>query len=237
VCGQIVNIESGRVSKLADGLKGNVNLGGSYIRNAVDILSLNVGSRLTYKKQRHIGLFIANLQLLQANGNPLAQVGWLHGRYTLNTPTRFMPEVFSQVQFNPVQRIDYRLMNGLGTRVKALESDSLPVNLYVGALYVYEYEKLTEQANFQVNRASRLSTYLNLTVKPTPGANLTFTGYYQPKLDAWSDYRVSLDTRLQFAITTIVGFTFTFHLMYDHAPPPGLQHAFYDLSNQLTFTF
>jgi hypothetical protein len=236
-CGQIINIEAGRVSKLNDGLKGNVNFGGSYIRNAVDILSLNIGSRLTYKKHRHIGLFIANLQLLQANGNPLAQVGWLHARYAHDTRTPFMPEAFSQIQFNPVQRIDHRLMNGLGTRIKALESDSLPVNLYLGALIVQEYERLTEQAQFQVNRAFRLSSYVNLTVKPTPGANLTLTGYYQPKLDEWSDYRVSMDTRLQFAITTMVGFTFTFHLMYDNAPPPGLQHAFYDLSNQLTFTF
>ncbi len=231
---QIVNVESKRGNRTQEGLHGNVRLNFNLTRNTTDIISYGAQNNVQYLKNRHRLLLLTDLSRVRAADADFINNGYEHIRYNLEFGKKrhFAFEAFQQAQFNSVQKIRYRQLAGAGLRWNVVERDSL--KLWLGSLPMYEYEELTTDV---IERNFRQSSYLLLFFVLPSGLEFQTINYYQPKLDDWSDYRISHSSTLEFGLLEWLRFNVSFNLLYDSKPPVDIPDLIFTLKNGLTVEF
>ncbi len=233
--GQIVNVESLR--KVTDTSKwsGNISLDVSLIKNRNDIFKITNRAHLQYRNNRNLYLIVTNLNFQQLDSSKFVNSGTVHLRYNYKFRPKIAWEVFFQSQYDAVSNIDLRNLIGSGPRFKLGTSEKY--KFYMGTLVMYEYEKSTEILGTNVNRDARGSAYLSFSLYPSNQFSVVSTSYYQPKLNAFGDYRISNDTSLAFEIYKGLGFKSTFNLLFDAFPPTGVPRTQYTWTNGIVYTF
>ncbi|GAB4379292.1 MAG: hypothetical protein Kow0075_09770 [Salibacteraceae bacterium] len=229
---QIVNVESRRPGSTDEGLHGNITLSLDFTRNTADLLRYGNRSTIAYKKLRHRWLLLTDLERVKAGNSDFVNGGFEHVRYTyaLGESERFAFEAFQQAQFNSVQKINLRLLNGAGLRWNAIRSDSL--KLSIGSLPMYEYEETTEG----VQRNIRQSTYLLFFIA-LGGVEFQTINYFQPKVNDLRDYRISSSSKFEFHLWKGLRFNTTFDLLYDTQVPEGIPSLVFALKNGVAIEF
>lgn len=233
VIAQVVHTEKKRLQSTEDGWTGNLDVNFSLVQNTRRIVQLGNRINAQYQKEKHWLLLLNDLTLMQVNENALQNRGYQHVRYNYAVRPYLIPEGFAQVQYNQVWKINLRFLAGAGPRFRIVENDS--TRLYLGTLVMYEYEEAADRTEF--NRDVRLSSYVSGGIALQPWMELNHISYFQPKLNDWSDFRISTETSLQFSVTSRLKFKSTFELSYDARPPEGLQNTFYSWKNGLSFHF
>ncbi len=242
---QIVNTEELRFNVDEQKIVGLIDLNFGLTRNKAGMSirpGLDVRLELKNARSRWIGLAGYNLSRFTNLNRPGAlptnftNRGFAHLRYNYELSSKVTLEVFSQYQFDEIQEIDIRVLNGIGPRIQIAQSDS--AYLYLGALYMYEYEETSEDAeNIVYNKDSRLSSYISFGYQFNEFVNLTNVTYFQPNISDWDDYRITLKTVLSAGLNKWIAFNMTFNLVYDNRPPLTVPPAMYDLSTGLSFRF
>ena len=102
---------------------------------------------------------------------------------------------------------------------------------------MYEYEKASDITENRIHKDFRASTYLSFSIYPTETIGIISTSYYQPRLDALNDYRLSSTTSILFRIIENLAFKTTFIYNYDAYPVVTIPKSQYELTNGLLFTF
>ena len=212
--GQVVNIESLRSFADSNGFHGIINLNMDYRRNTRDLLNLTNNVSLKYQKQRHIFLLLNTLDFQLANSVVLEQTSFVHVRYNYRQSESLSYEVFWQYQRNVPLRIDPRVLVGLGPRFMLIREEKFKANL--GVLGMFEYDD--EANNDIIHRDFRFSGYLTLAYLGGDNFNWTNFVYYQPRIDYLNDYRVNLETQLQWVIFKGFSFVTTLNFKYDSFP-------------------
>lgn len=214
VRGQVVNIESLRSFADSSGFHGAENLNVDYRRNTRELLTLTNNLSLKYQTKRHIFLLLNTIDVQLANSVVLEQTSFVHFRYNFKQGERLYYEVFWQYQRNIPLKIDPRILVGVGPRIILSDKEKFRTNL--GLLGMFEYDD--EAGNDILHRDFRLSAYLTLGYKGGDRFSWMNFVYYQPRLDYFNDYRVNLETQMQWVIFKGLTFVTTLNFKYDSFP-------------------
>ncbi len=213
MCAQIVNIESLRNDNDTSAFKGIENFNANYKQNTRELFTLNNQLAIQIKKAKNSWLLLNNVDVELAQGQSLEQNLLFHARYNRRLSQKFDAEVYSQYQKNVPLKISDRVLLGAGVRWAIQKKEKAKVTYGLSTLYEYEREMI----NPIIHNAVRLSNYLSLTLqsKKTSWSSVV---YYQPRIDWWEDYRVSLQTKLELKFNADWSFTSNLSFNIDSKP-------------------
>ena len=242
---QIVNTEELRFNATDKSFIGLVDVSFAVVRNKAGV-SLRPGADLRFEwtkgKTRWMTLGgyklsrFTNLNRPGALPTNFTNKGFLHFRYNRQLSQKVTWEIFSQAQFDEIQEIDVRLLNGMGPRFELAASDS--TSLYFGVLYMYEYEETSDEPEIiTYNKDNRLSSYISLNHQFNEFVGFSNITYFQPNLSDFADYRISVKTLFtaRFSKTTALNIKIDF--VYDNRPPETVPEAMFDMSTGLSVVF
>lgn len=234
---QVTNVESKRLKTDTTGWAGEVNTGFKFVREVGNVLSSNTDLRAQYKTKKDLYLALAEYNWSGARGQTFTHNAYVHLRYNRKLkPSWLRWEVFSQAQFNKITRINHRILTGTGPRFKLLGRD-LGV-IYFGSLYMFEHSKeLDADDNHVFRNEHRLSTYLSYSIFPADPISIVSTTYYQPRFNAWRDFRVSHVSELRFQVMKRLVLSMVYKLNYDADPAVGISKITQSFENKIGVTF
>lgn len=231
---QIVNIENQRLNAKQDGWTGTFDLNFTIIKNINLLTQFGNRNRLNYHMDQNNWMLLTDFGLIKSNGSDLINTGFMHLRYSRNLrkfPKVYL-EAFSQAQYNKIQNVDLRLLNGGGARFEVVKLDSFALNM--GPFLMYEFERQTDGI---INQTARYSVFFSLDYQFSKTTGVNTITYYQPDFLSPSDFRISSETSLRFVITKKVSFKVVYNLFYDTYPPDGIPTTSYYLNNAIAIKF
>ena len=234
VFGQILNVESLRKVTDTSGLSGSIAADFALKRNVNDFTVFGTDIHLQHKMNQHLVLFKNDFDFLKIEGEDLSNSGISHLRYNNRFHPEISWEVFGQLQYNKVSKINFRGLLGTGPRFKVTSSEKY--KFYLGTLLMYEQEELNDDIT-PLQRKFRASTYLSFSMYPTDRITIVSTTYYQPLLNAFDDYRISSQSSLVVELFKSFALKTSYTFIYDASPAVGIQNSQYDFSTGLVYTF
>lgn len=230
---QVINIEGKRFLNDTNGWVGNADFTFNVIQNTQQVLSFSNTLRIQYQKNKSRFILLNDLNFIKAGNTNFVNSGYQHFRYNYKIDQHVTMEAFTQTQYNPVLKLDFRYLLGAGPRIKVLKKENAKV--YFAALYMYEYDDIV---NDDVNLYEhRLSSYLTFTFGLFKTVEITSTTFYQPNLENTNDYRIANDSGLEIHINKHLNFKSTFNLLYDTYQPKGIPELVYSFRNGLSIKF
>src|SRR5687768_5331685 len=210
---QIVNIERRRISTDTSGWFGSAVASFSGSKSTKSILAVASTTLLEYKSRstKDLWLLITELSLVKSASEKFSNSGFGHLRYNRKLGNVVRWELFTQIQYNSLTKIDQRILGGTGFRFKLTPYEE--AKFYLGIAYMFEYEKLLEPELY--HKDHRASSYFSFTLLPTETVSLMSTLYVQPLLKDARDYRISNESTLILAITKKLSLNATFKYSYD----------------------
>ena len=231
--GQILNIESLRIVTDTTGWSGNLGFAVSASKSTKSFFNISTNGHLQRQDTKNLILLVGNIDVVNAGGEQFNNSGFAHLRYNRKVTDLLRLEAFTQVQFNAITKIENRILNGLGIRLKLSQYEK--AKFYYGLTFMNEYERLSEP-NI-INRDNRISTYFTFTLAPEQTVSLSNTTYVQPLIGNINDYRLSNDISLIFKINKHLQLSINFHYLFDSKPPIDVPSVNYQFNNGLTFKF
>ncbi len=230
---QVINIESKRFLNDTNGWVGVTDFSFNILQNTQQVLSFSNNFRIQYQKNKSRIIFLNDINFIKAGNTNFVNSGYQHIRYNFKINKHFTIEAFTQTQYNPVLRLNFRFLNGIGPRVKVLKTEK--AKIYAAALYMYEYDDITNES--QKIYEQRLSSYITFTFHFFKSIDISSTTFYQPNLGYINDYRIANDTGLEIFINKHLNYKTSFNLLYDTKQPIGVPELVYVLKNGLTLKF
>jgi hypothetical protein len=239
------------------GLGGGVKSTLAYSTGNVDVLNLG-GEVMGYFATPHPDaakdaerfwfrdrvLAYGSAALGRAQGEQVANDGYVHLRYTRMQWLRLGGEVFGQAQYDKFRLLSRRLVAGAGARVVFVNT-----NVFVGWFGTGHMEEFERRNIAPENRPPmgpdavnvvnhRWANYATLLVTLRPGLlSLVNTVYAQPRWDAFSDIQVLAESHLQIAIQEHLLITSDLSIRYDSRPPRTVEPLDVRVGNGITATF
>lgn len=230
---QVINIEGKRFLNDTNGWVGNADFTFNVIQNVQQVMSFSNTLRVQYQKNRSRFILLNDVNFIKAGNTNFVNSGYQHFRYNYKVNKHVTMEAFTQTQYNPVLKLDFRYLLGAGPRIKILKKEN--AKIYFAALYMYEYDDIVNDA---VNLYEhRLSSYLTFTFGLFKTVEITSTTFYQPNLENTNDYRIANDSGLEIHINKHLNFKSTFNLLYDTYQPKGIPELVYSFRNGLSVKF
>lgn len=236
VSAQIVNIEDKRKRLDSLGWFGQLDLGANLTKNTNRVTTLTGALRLDRLGEKGNVLFLSDYRLVQVSGRNALNAGFVHLRYGYEPKDKWRWEGFTQVQYDEQLRLNLRYLIGGGIRRRLYKSNGN--RAYLGLLYMYEYDELSESAIFY--RDHRLSSYLTLNIPIGGNITLASTSYYQPRLPNFRDTRLSSIVNLSVNLSNRFRVTSKFSLTFDervNRDLPEVPTTTYQWINGLRYTF
>lgn len=235
---QIVAVKSNDVNEDSTGWHLTFNVDFYTTKNTNTIYASNAGSYIQYKTGKHRFISMNEYDVILNNGREGASGenrAYQHLRYNYLLKEKFAWEAFSQIQFDEILRIKRRLLLGTGPRFNILKQENSDIHL--GVAYMYEYEQELDTTVF--HRDHRISSFLSVDKIFENGHSISTIGYYQPVINDFSDYRVSLGFRLALQIATNLSFNFNINLNYDAKPviDENIPSLTYSIRNGISISF
>lgn len=231
---QIVNVESRRIQTDTTGWAGSFGGNFSIAQNVDRVFSAAAFAHVQYKTKKDLYLFLGDYSFLKGAKTKYLDNMFYHLRYNRKLTEHVRWEVFSQLQTNKVTKIDNRFLAGTGPRFKVSGSGKLQV--YLGMLFMYEYEKeLSEPAIIHNN--IRNSSYLTLTYKPVQHFELVSTTFFQPDMGRFKDFRILNQESANLFITEKLSATINWNYLYDEYPAAGVPKINYNFSTGFKYAF
>jgi putative salt-induced outer membrane protein YdiY len=241
---QVLNTEKLRIEAQENTWEGNLDASFNLAQSKTgQSLVLNFDGQLGYTRKQSKWMFLTGynrrtFSKTNVLGNDVSLFNhfqYTHLRYNYNWKKRWTIEAFVQEQFDQVHEIDIRGLGGTGLRLELLNTDS--TNLYLGTLYMYEYEKNSPLDSVVHNNDHRMSTYISGGFKVKDYLTINNIVYYQPNLLAFNDFRILLETSISVRLTQKLLLKTAFNLIYDSKPPNTVPTTRFNLTNGFSFVF
>jgi len=231
---QIVNIENMRLATKKEGFTGSVDLSLNFTMNSVQLLQIGDRARIAYTKKRHHLLLLTDHSLIRTNSLSIVNLGFEHVRYnySFKDSGAVILEVFEQAQFNKIQKINLRLLGGVGLRFHLLDQPNYQLNLGTG--FMLEYEELID---FGVSNDILSNNYISFDGQFSEHIGMNVITYFQPKLIDFGNYRLSNETQIRFIINKHLTYRIIYSLSHDSRDIPDVRKTNYTFRNALSFTF
>lgn len=220
--GQIVNVQpllaapeeapaSGAVEGALDVRTGNTRL---------MLLSASALGRV--RSGRHSWFVLLRYEMGVQGGERFLDKDFEHLRYRFELLEALQLEAFVQHDRDEFRRLAARLVWGTGVRVPFHPAE--PLELALGAAYLWELERLSsgpEPDSGAVSVSHRLSSYATLQLRLDEHLQLGQSTYAQPRWDRPDDIRVLNETELLVSLREELRLKLSFALGYDSLPPAG----------------
>lgn len=229
---QVINIENKRFLNDTNGWVGNTDLFFNIDQNTQQSMSFGHTFRGQYQFNRHRFLMINDMRLVRGGNTDYVNSGYQHFRYSFKIYDFLTMESFTQTQYNPVLKLDFRYLYGLGPRFKLIKEKNS--RAYLGILYMYEFDKIRGESSVYEHR---MSSYLTGTVKFLKTVELSGTVFYQPKIGEGTDYRLAIDAVLDIQINKYLSFRTGLNLLKDTRQPIGVPNLVYYMRNGISIKF
>ncbi|MES2761505.1 MAG: DUF481 domain-containing protein [Bacteroidota bacterium] len=230
---QVVNIEGKRFMNDTNGWVGNADFNFNVFNNTQQVLQFSNTLRVQYQKNRSRFILLNDLNFIKAGNTDFANAGYQHFRYNYKVNKWVTMEAFTQTQYNPVLKLDFRYLIGAGPRLKLLKKEH--AKIYVAALYMYEYDDIVgDPINLYEHR---ISSYVTCTFSVLKNLEFTSTTFYQPNIENTADYRIANDSGLEIHISKHLNFKSSFNMLYDTYQPVGIPDLVYSFKNGLSIKF
>jgi hypothetical protein len=230
---QVINIEGKRFLNDTNGWVGNADFSFAVIQNTQQVLSFSNTLRVQYQKNRSRFILLNDINFIKAGATDFVNAGYQHFRYNYKIQRLLTLEAFTQTQYNPILKLDFRYLLGAGPRLRLLKREN--ARIYAAALYMYEFDDIKDDAVDL--HEHRISSYVTFTLGLLKNCELISTTFYQPKVDDPSDYRIANDSSLEIHINKHLNFKSTFNLLYDTHQPSGVPQLVYHFRNGLSVKF
>ena len=238
-----VNIETLRRLDMKPGWYNDITLSLTYQSGNTDLLRFKSSLRSDYWFDKYHTFGIATLQQGEQGGKLYTDKGFIHLRGARSVTDHLGVEMFLQKQFNESILLRDRNLAGGGIRISALKQrpntkNSTGLNLYLGIGSMWENETINDKGHGEVETSIIRSTnYISAAWRIDRRFTVIATGYYQPYLQRFSDFRVLSESRLDFRATEKVSFNIRLNLRYDSEPPTGVEAHDLEIVNGLSYKF
>lgn len=232
-----VNIEKTRVED-PEGLSFTLSSSFSFRTGNLKRYDLGLGTRLDYKIERNHIFILGNVGYGESRNQTYKNRSFAHIRFMHDAASWMTTELFSQVENDEFTLLRIRILAGVGVRIPYIREANFA--LYQGTSLMLEHESLDPDRvvdHPSTITANRWNNYINLRFKLKDNISFFNTGYFQPRFDDFGDYRILLDSSLQFAFTENFSFSTSLNLRYDSRPPDGLEPLDLDVRNGFRLTF
>ena len=141
---------------------------------------------------------------------------------------------------NLVQEIDFRLEAGMGFKFDLIDNygndkkDLLNSDLSVSMAIIYEF---TNRLHDEREKLCRISFRPRFKQELSKNLEMEMMFFYQPDIRDFTNYRLLLDSKLQFNVSKNVSFLLKFIGEYNSVVPEGVEKQDYQLINQLKVSF
>lgn len=219
-----------------EGVSGMINGALDWRSGNVDSTRVAADGMLSLSQGDHLTLLMAKGEMGMKSDALYLAKAFEHLRYRYRLMGPLSLETFAQHGYDKFQRLTYRVLAGLGMRYDVVSWES--GMLSIGTAYMPEMEKLSEGISDEPSSFyHRWSNYLSFVAAIGDVATFSTTAYVQPRLDVFSDYRLSSETNFQLTIGKILVSPFAFSLAYDSAPPPSVEKLDMSIRSTLGLRF
>lgn len=232
---QIINIESLRRVTDTVGWSGFTRLDLYLIKNKNSILGVSNRTRVQYKNENHLWLFVSDFDFKEANSKTFVSKNAQHLRYNYRLKPSIALESFIQVQEDKISAIRFRGLTGAGLRFKLSKSEDY--KFYLGTLVMFENEHSKNDTFQEIHNDWRSSSYFSMSLFPTDNITIVSTTYYQPRFDKISDFRATNQTSIVLKVVKNLSFSTTFTYQFDEFPVVGIPKEQYRLTNGIVYSF
>lgn len=185
----------------------------------------------------HMAYLNASGNYSHLGGDTQVANAFVHARYNLHLAEFLWGELFGQLESDRFRRIELRELAGIGPRFALLDTER--VGVYYGAAYMLEHTQLhPDTVPIRPATVHRFSNYASIGIS-SDDERIEFsqTLYYQPRFDAFGDYRLlsisGLDIKITDLVTTGILATFRF----EDPTPAGVKRSDFSLHNTLGLEF
>lgn len=219
----LVSIRPAEVGEQKDSIEGKLYLALSNQRGVSDTDSYKGTFKLSYDSNTTYLIWgeLAGAYA-KANGVKNTQNLYLHLRYIHNiTSKEFVYELFTQIQDNKFKEIKNRSLAGVGLRAKFLKNFIKDLDFFAGFGGFYEYIDYLDTKKDPVERNLRANLYLAVNFpfeKLNDKSKLTFTSYYQPRVDKVDDFISYSGFNLKVLIYKQLFYSLILRYEYDSKP-------------------
>lgn len=234
VAQSVVHAESKHLRAKKQGFSADIEVGLNFVQNVNDVFSSQNRTKLQYAKGKSTFLSLNALNLTIFNESRILNDGFQHFRYGYKVNDWLKWEAFIQGQYNEIIKIKGRYLAGTGPLFKIIETKEDSINVFIGTMYMPEYE---EETTDKINRHHRWNNMLVFGWPINDNIDIDIISYYQPDIVRFKDFRLSSEISLSIKIIDQLNFRFSIAHFYDADPPDGIRKTFYNVRNSLTFDF
>lgn len=182
------------------GIDAEISLNANYNSGNSNKQSVGAATKGQYSTEKWLAYFIAAYHYGESNGQKDTDDGLGHLRYIHTLfDSGYDYELFCQTEFNEFQHIKVRNLIGANIRKKL---DIGFDKFFIGMGLFHSYQKPeNESEDNPVYRRTKLNTYISFLKKFNQHFNTAYLGYYQPNIEAFSDYTVSQTLQLNNLLT------------------------------------
>ena len=237
-----VNIETLRRLDSKPGWYNDVALSLTYQSGNTDLLRFKNSLRSDYWVDKYHTFGIVTVQQGKQGGKLYTDKGFVHLRGARSISDHLGVEVFLQKQFNESILLRDRNLAGGGIRISALkqrtDTKNTGLNLYLGIGGMWENEAINDKQHGEIKtNIIRSTNYVSATWRIDKRFAVVVTGYYQPYIQRFSDFRVISESRLEFHLTKTVSFNTRLNIRYDSEPPSGVKAHDLEIVNGVSYKF
>jgi hypothetical protein len=231
---QIINVENARMHSDTTGWMGSLGMNMSLTKNTEEIFMIQLNAHAQYKTKKDLFLILGNYGFLSGGSQNLINNSFVHLRYNRKLNAYLRLELFSQILQNPVTKIDYRYLAGVGPRFKVF--DGKKFRLYGASLLMYEQEKeITKPIVTHYNWRS--SSYVSFSYVPNEHTELINTVFYQPLFTDISDYRLLEQFKFSVKAGKRLALAVNANYLFDNFPVAGVPDINYTFSTGIEYHF
>ncbi|UCN00457.1 DUF481 domain-containing protein [Sulfurimonas sp. SWIR-19] len=226
----IAPVDIGKQPGLSGGVKGSF----STTRGNTDTDEYSAGLRMIYdNNSSYVTWSDIAFNYAKASGALNRQNTYAHLRYIHTLYKKHLNwEAFVQSQTNKFTKIEKRLLAGLGLRYHTQMQGY--GNIYVGFGGFSEYISYTTNVDPSEHNL-RLNMYIAYKNRFTKNVRFSYIGYYQPRVDVWSDTIASNAAELR--VTIYKQLSINFELTYNQDTRPAIGVKKYDFSQKTSFVY
>ena len=237
-----VNIETLRRLDSKPGWYNDITLSLTYQSGNTDLLRFRSSLRSDYWFGKYHTFGIATLQQGKQGGKLYTDKGFIHLRGARSLIKYLGVEIFLQKQFNESILLRDRNLAGGGARIAVFQqrtsTKNTGLNLYLGIGGMWENETINDKGHGEVEtNIIRSTNYISAAWRIDKRFTVVLTGYYQPYLQRFSDFRVLSESRLEFHVTKTVSINTRLNVRYDSEPPTGVESHDLEIVNGLSYKF
>lgn len=188
---------------------------------------------VTAKGGRHLFLLRANADYSKFLDTITSSGTFAHARHQYRLIPWLLTDAFVQFQQDRFQRLRGRTLVGGGPAFWLYESDRIMLRAGTGIMHEGESYRIVEPSSAD---AVRSTSYLALTAHVGERASLSLSAFVQPRINAWSDYRVLNEATLTVGVNSWLATTLGFVIRHDSAPPLGVKKTDVEVSHSIGVT-